>query len=70
MSNKEGPFDQPNTLMVETTKLLKTANLIKVSYETGIPFYWLRKFKEGAYLNPSVNRVQNLFEHLSNTKLL
>lgn len=69
MSSKEGLFDQPNSLMVETTKLIKTANLIKISFETGIPFYWLRKFKEGAYLNPSVNRVQCLYEHLSNTKL-
>jgi hypothetical protein len=70
MASKNGPFDQPNSLMVETTKLLKNANLVKVSYETGIPFYWLRKFKEGVYTNPSVNRVQCLFEHLSNTKLI
>ena len=70
MASKDGQFDQPNSLMIETTKLLKDVNLVKVSYETGIPFYWLRKFKERVYRNPSVNRVQTLYEHLSNTKLL
>jgi hypothetical protein len=70
MSSKEGLFDQPNSLMVETIKLVKKADLIKISYETGIPFYWLRKFKEGVYQNPSCNRVQYLYEHLSNSKLV
>jgi hypothetical protein len=70
MSKKEGQFDQPNTLMQKTVKLVKAGDLVKISYETDIPFYWLRKFAAGAYQNPSVNRVQWLYEHLTNSKLV
>ncbi len=69
MSKRELPFDQPLALMQKTVELLKTKDLIQVSAETRISFYWLRRFLSGGFKNPSVNRVEYLYEHLSGTKL-
>lgn len=69
MSKKELPFDQPLTLMLKTIELLKTKDLIQVSAETRISFYWLRRFLSGGFKNPSVNRVEYLYSYLSGTKL-
>lgn len=32
---------------------------------SGISFYWLRKFSSGDVEDPSVNRVEELFRHLT-----
>lgn len=37
--------------------------------DTGIPFYWLRKFRTREIQQPSVNRVQRLYEYLSGHEL-
>lgn len=63
-------MDSPGTLMTKTLELLKQRDLLEVYDETGIPFYWLRKFRYGEYQNPGVNRVQRLYEYLSASKLL
>lgn len=55
--------------MLETMALLKKADYVTVSYETGLSFYWLRRFASNGFKNPSVNRVQHLFEHLSGSRL-
>jgi hypothetical protein len=57
--------------MVATTNLLRSdpRTLIKIYSDTGIPYYWLKKFSAGEFNNPSVNRVQDLYEHLSGKKL-
>ena len=70
MSSKTGTFDQPGSLMKQTSALLRDQDLLKIYAETKISFYWLRKFVAGDFRNPSVNRVQYLYEHLSGTKLL
>jgi hypothetical protein len=70
MSTKSGEFDQPGSLMRKTIDLLKKKNLIEVSAETKISFYWLRKFVAGTYQNPSTNRVQFLYEYLTGSKLV
>ena len=70
MSAKTGTYDQPGSLMQQTSDLLRNQDLLKVYEETRISFYWLRKFASGSFRNPSVNRVQYLYEHLSGTKLL
>lgn len=69
-SKKTEAFDQPGTLMLRTITLLKTKDLLEVYAETRISFYWLRKFVACEFKNPSVNRVQFLFEHLSKQPLL
>lgn len=68
-------FDNPGSLMERTRVLLKTAapketDLYKVHSATGLPFYWLRKFAVGTFKNPSVNRVQFLYEHLTSHPLI
>lgn len=63
------PFDKPQSLMIETLKLLENKNLHELYKETGVGYYWLRKFVAGEFLNPSVNRVQFLYEHLSGVKI-
>lgn len=69
-SNKTEAFDQPGTLMLKTIDLLKGRDLLKVYSETKISFYWLRKFVACEFKNPSVNRVQFLFEFLNKQPLL
>lgn len=70
MPAKTSTYDQPGSLMRRTSDLLREKDLLKVYAETNISFYWLRKFASGSFRNPSVNRVQYLYEHLSGTKLL
>lgn len=67
----EVKFDAPGTLMHETLRLVKTSgkSLPQLYRDTGIPFYWLKKFSSGEFQNPSVNRVQFLYETLSGRKL-
>ena len=70
MTTKHADYDQPLSLMQATGLLLEGADLIKVSAETSISFYWLKKFATGQFRNPSVNRVQYLYEHLTKNPLL
>lgn len=65
--------DQPQTLMNATITLTKDATekeLTEISHNTSIPIGWLRKFSKRVYSNPSVNRVQYLYEYLTGTKLI
>lgn len=70
LSTRMEPYDQPGPLMLKTIELVKARTPIKVFAETGISFYWLKKFVGMEYKNPSVNRVEYLYEYLTNTKLL
>jgi len=47
----------------------ETLTLLEIHKASGVPFYWLKKFSAGEMLNPSVNRVQELYEFLTNSKL-
>lgn len=57
--------------MRATLQLLKadSRSLPEIFRDTGIPFYWLRTFQAGSMKNPSVNRVQHLYECLTGTSL-
>ena len=62
-----------------TTLYEKTLNLFKnrpvwqthklIENETGIGRAWLKKFSYGEIENPSVNKIQTLYEYLTDTKL-
>lgn len=69
-SKRTEPFDQPGPLMLKTIELLRKRDLLQVYADTKISFYWLQKFAAGGFKNPSVNRVQFLFEHLSRQRLI
>ena len=68
-SKKTEAFDQPGTLMLRTISLLREKDLLEVYSDTKVSFYWLRKFVACEFKNPSVNRVQFLFEYLSKQPL-
>lgn len=68
-SQRTEHYDQPGDLMKRTIELVRERTPLKVYDETKISFYWLRKFAAGGFQNPSVNRVQYLYEHLTGKKL-
>lgn len=55
------------SLLAKTRELLTGKDLISISHETGLPFYWLRSLATTE--NPSVNRVQTLYEYLTKRTL-
>lgn len=70
-TKRSQPFDEPAKLMLKVKELLKEdpRTLPEIYRDSGIPFYWLRKFVDGVYKNPSVNRVEYLYEFLSGKTL-
>lgn len=63
-------FDQTGSLMRRTMEMLRErGDLLKIYTDTKISFYWLRKFANGEFRNPSVNRVQYLYEYLTGKQL-
>lgn len=70
ISTRMEPYDQPGPLMLKTIELIKAHTPLRVYSETGISFHWLKKFVNMEFKNPSVNRVEYLYEYLTNTKLL
>jgi len=60
------------SLMEVTIALLKQddRSLPQVTRETKIPLSWLKKFIANDFKNPSVNRVQYLYEFLSGKNLI
>lgn len=70
MSNKPHKIsEKEGTLLIKTRELVKndTRSLPDLATESGIPFYWLQKLN--TFKSPSVNRIQYLYEFLSNKKL-
>ena len=59
------------TLMTHTRALLRESDksLAQISHElnakgSNISYYWLRKFSSNVFKDPSVNRIEELYEHL------
>lgn len=65
-------FDEPGSLMEKTLALIKKdeRSVLELYRDTGLPFYWLKKLAAGKFANPSVNRVQYLYEYLSGKKIV
>lgn len=60
------------TLHAATIKALHDdrRTLRMISQAVDIPYYWLKKLSANEIPNPSVNRIQQLFEFLTKKKLL
>lgn len=60
-------FQMTKSLQVTTLKLLKedARSLFNIAKESDISYYWLRKFSSGAFKEPSVDKVQSLYEFLT-----
>lgn len=67
----------PGSLMEKTRTLLRDSPMtipdihadLKVAGITCISYFWLRKFSGGQVDDPSVNKVQILYEFLSGSTL-
>lgn len=61
--------EEPGKIMLATIDALKSDErpLYNIATETGLSFYWLRKFRAGDIPNPSVNRVEKLAQFLNVT---
>lgn len=60
------------SLLLKTKQLLKedSRTLLDLANESGLPFYWLQRLNsQSTFKNPSVNRIQHLYEFLSKTNL-
>lgn len=59
------------SLQAKTNKLLKESKIPidKITEETRLTFYWLSRFRRNEFPNPSVNKVQKLYEYLTGEKL-
>jgi hypothetical protein len=62
----------PGSLMVKTLTLSQAdkRDLLSIHKDTNLPLYWLREFRAGRIKNPSVNRIQSLYEHYTGKPLL
>ena len=67
-------FDSPGSFMQFTQALVMertktTQDIMRLAVELDIPYYWLRKFRDATIPNPSVNRVQYIYEKLTGKTL-
>lgn len=59
------------SLLEETVKLIKPReDIATISCNTGLAYDWLVKLKRGSIKDPSVNKIQRLYEYLSGTRLM
>lgn len=63
--------DESGSLLSRTRALLRrdSRSLLDLHKESGLPFYWLKKLSAGEIKDPSVNRIQKLYEFLSKRSL-
>jgi hypothetical protein len=59
------------TLHQKAFELLKGCDkpLPDIAQESELPYYWLKKFSADGVKDPSVNRVQKLYEYLTKKPL-
>ena len=71
MAKKRLKCDKSKSLHIETMVLFdnrpRTQTVEAISKATGLPIHWLNAFR--SIKQPSVNRVQALYEHLSSINL-
>lgn len=64
-------MEEPRNLMETTRRLIRQdgRTYLQLYEATGISPYWIERFTNGAFKNPSVNRVQQLYEALTGKPL-
>lgn len=65
------PFDTEGKLMRTVQRLIREdpRSLPEIYRDTRVPLSWLNGFVAGAYRNPSVNRLEYLYEQLTGKEL-
>lgn len=71
VKNETEKFDQPGTLLKAALREIKDSKLtvFALHKKTGLPPDWLSQVKRGTIENPSVNRIQFLYERMTGKKL-
>jgi len=66
------PFDSPRKLMTKVQQLLgeDPRSNPEIFRDTGVPLNWLNSFTSNKFKNPSVNRMEYLYEQLSGKDLI
>lgn len=66
------PLSPEGTLLVHTRRALQstTATYLDIYKDTGLDPNWLSLMSRGKLRNPSVNKVQKLYEHLTGKPLV
>ena len=64
-------YDQPGTLMKKVLELfIKDGRTpLQLQIDHGVPFYWVKALQAGTIKNPSVNRIEYLYNLLSKKPL-
>lgn len=57
-------YQRTMQLLVETDY-----TLLEIHNQANLPYYWLKKLKEGTVKDPSVNKIQGLYEFLAKRRL-
>jgi hypothetical protein len=71
MSPQQAPADAEGTLLARVRDLLAATQKtnLDIYRDTGLQPSWLDTVRRGTTRNPSVNRIQHLYEYLSGKKL-
>lgn len=62
-------IEKPGRLLLATLKAARKVKLDDLRDRTGFPSSWLRKFRAGSIPNPSVNRVEAVYEAATGKRL-
>lgn len=65
-------FDAPGSLLTATIEAVRSSNKtpVQLCRETGLHPSWILGLLNGRFRNPSVNRVQYLYEYVTGRQLL
>lgn len=65
-------YDKPSKLHGEIMRLIKKDErpLVILAGDLKLPAVWLKRFAAGEVANPGVNRMEYIYEQLSNVSLL
>lgn len=62
-------IEKPGRLLSATLKAARKVKLDDLTRATGFPSSWLRKLLAGTIKNPSVNRVEKVYEAVTKKRL-
>lgn len=70
-STQNRTYHEPSQLMLRTRELLNTTDKrqFEIYKDTGIQPNWLSRFAAGGIPDPSVNRIEALYNYLSGSTL-
>lgn len=64
--------DAPQSLMIYVQNMVRNdpRTFMEIYAASGVPYHWLKKFANGEYQNPSVNRIEHLYTFYTGKELV